>query len=455
MPAIELLLIFLVFPILIWSIFTRRARPRWMDFLPLLSVVLAVVDYRLEANPWRMYPAYALVGLVFIFTLPRLLRPSREPAKHPVWSFIGAFLGLFLFVIAAALPVLVPMKTVTPSGPLPVGTVTYVWDDPARIDPYAPEPGQARRLVVQFWYPQEKEAPAGAVSGAQPIYPVVVFSHGGFGLRLSNISTYRELASRGYIVASLDHTYQSIATIVPGSGVILASPEYQALLQGALDGDSEADAGMRQALEIRVADVRFVLDRLERLNQDPASSILSGRLDLARVGLFGHSLGGATAAQVCRVDSRCKAMLDIDGTISGDVTGIDAAGQAQFVEAGFQQPVMFLNSGNLYNDPVYQPGYAPNRSAFDRAVLPAYNLVLAGAEHLNMTDLPLVVSPQLFPLLGERQAQAGSISPERSARIIGAYTAAFFDRYLKELPAPLLEGPSADYPEVTFEARNQ
>jgi predicted dienelactone hydrolase len=82
-----------------------------------------------------------------------------------------------------------------------------------------------------------------------------------------------------------------------------------------------------------IADIAFVLDRLERLNSSDASGKFAGRLDMSRVGIFGHSFGGATAAQFCHEDSRCKAGVDVDGTPHGSV-----------IQAGINRPFLFLLS---------------------------------------------------------------------------------------------------------------
>jgi hypothetical protein len=63
-------------------------------------------------------------------------------------------------------------------------------------------------------------------------------------------------------------------------------------------------ATIRRAFAVRVADVRFVLDRLERWQR---RGPFAGRLDLGRVGMVGHSLGGATAAGTMLVNRRLRA----------------------------------------------------------------------------------------------------------------------------------------------------
>ena len=50
---------------------------------------------------------------------------------------------------------------------------------------------------------------------------MLLFSHGFSGLRMQNTAQFEELASHGYVVASVDHTYDSVITIMPDSRAIL------------------------------------------------------------------------------------------------------------------------------------------------------------------------------------------------------------------------------------------
>src|SRR5258708_16709476 len=113
---------------------------------------------------------------------------------------------------------------------------------------------------------------------------------------------------------------------------------------------------MSKLLMAWTTDIAFVLDRLELLNTSDSSGKFTGRLDLTRVGVFGHSFGGATAAQFCHDDSRCKAGIDVDGQPFGSV-----------IQAGLHQPFMFLLSGHgNSSDPVTRQIQANIQSIYDR-----------------------------------------------------------------------------------------
>src|SRR6185436_16101631 len=67
------------------------------------------------------------------------------------------------------------------------------------------------------------------------------------------------------------------------------------------------------ALRRWVDDLKLVLDRLPQLKSSTAAGRLARRLDLGRLGVFGHSMGGVTAGQLCDEDRRCRAGLNLDG----------------------------------------------------------------------------------------------------------------------------------------------
>ena len=76
-------------------------------------------------------------------------------------------------------------------------------------------------------------------------------------------------------------------------------------------------AALQRLIDIRAADTSFALDELSRLARIAPSSPLAGHLDLDHVGIAGHSLGGATAAQVMAGDRRFKVGVDLDGKLFG------------------------------------------------------------------------------------------------------------------------------------------
>jgi predicted dienelactone hydrolase len=195
--------------------------------------------------------------------------------------------------------------------------------------------------------------------------PVVLFSHGlGFTAAL-NTALHEELASRGYIVAGIDHTFDGPVEF-PDGRVEVQPP--------GLPIDDLLH-------EVRAADLRFVVDQLTALaaghNPDAEHRLLprglGGILDLTRVGAFGHSLGGPTVIRAMDRDRRIAAGAALDGTLRGPV--------------GFERP--FLMMGNQHERRVEDPDWA---AFYDQLRGPRLHLVIDGARHPDLTDITVFKS---------------------------------------------------------------
>src|ERR1700682_6520514 len=138
-----------------------------------------------------------------------------------------------------------------------------------------------------------------------------------------------DLASHGYVVVGFDAPYRSFVVMFPDGREIARAPQNNADMVSGSEQEQRANKRVRAWS----ADMGFALDQLERLNTSDPSGRFLRRLDMQRVGVFGHSLGGATALQFCHDDSRCKAGIDVDGAPLGSV-----------VADGVTQPFMFLLS---------------------------------------------------------------------------------------------------------------
>lgn len=196
-------------------------------------------------------------------------------------------------------------------------------------------------------------------------------------------------------------------------------------------------AVLNQLLTVWVGDVRFVMDQLAVLNGS-ASDRFSGRLDLQRIGVFGHSFGGATALEECHLDSRCKAALDIDGSPFGNVIG-----------AGLKQPAMFImHDGFKPGCDSCEPDSRDVDAILRESTARGYEVVLKGPQHMNFRDLAMLFAPVMRPL-----GLTGPIDGRRGLRITGDYTLAFFDHILNGADEPRLRGPSPAYPEATIASR--
>ena len=176
---------------------------------------------------------------------------------------------------------------------------------------------------------QTHATPGVPIAGRPSRFPLLLFAPSWTGRRNQNTVQAEELASHGFIVVGIDHPYCTDLTIFPdGRRAHSTLPEFMDW-----SSDETVAACVRDAnaqLSLRTADARFVLDEIERLNRNDPDGLFTGRLDTERVGIFGHSFGGAVAAEACRTDARFKAGANYDGLLFGDV-----------LEQGIGKPFLF------------------------------------------------------------------------------------------------------------------
>lgn len=282
--------------------------------------------------------------------------------------------------------------------------------------------GSYREVPVHFYYPDNADL-------ADHSLPLVIFSHGAFGYYQSNSSTYMELASHGYVVASLDHPYHSFFTHDTDGRLITVDPEFfqTAMYVGGNDNEmSEEDVWeiTSKWMEIREADMNFVIDELENNNYDQEWGRL---MDTSRIGLMGHSLGGATAVTVGR-RSDISAVIDIDGTMLGEQTGVED-GMPAVNEERYTTPLLAIDNDEHHNSRIEarETGYVYSNNVILDNADEGYSTYFRGAAHMDLTDLPLF-SPVLAGMLN---ASDSSVDHEECIDTLNRIVLEFFDCYLK------------------------
>ena len=225
-----------------------------------------------------------LAGLLLISLVQILLVKKKGVKDKPFrkWKVLFAALGANIYLFIGLLPAIIfpPYEEPAVTGEYEVVTESRSYIDESREETYR-STGEKRQVNVTFWYPKD----------ADETYPLVVFSHGFSGISYSNVSTYMELASHGYVVCSVDHSFQSFYTADAEGKVTIADngymQEYSELANSDFDDRFEIYA---KWMDIRVADLNFVIDSILGSRYG-----VHGLVDAEPIGVFGHSLGGAAA----------------------------------------------------------------------------------------------------------------------------------------------------------------
>lgn len=460
LTILEILLILTNIPVLIWALLPVKRVPRFLDFMPLASVMILILHLFIDNEPVRLrfIPIYIFTITMFLITIKKLFKHNPNQPKRRVYAAMGRVFGLMVLAICIMFPTIVlPFYSLPePTGSFNVGTVVSDFTDENRVETFSEEAGKLRKIAVQFWYPTDRtgsellyDISSAPVSASQQSYPVLIFSHGAFGMRMSNASTFRELASHGYIVASVDHTYHSFYTAFANGENVIVNTEFINSAMNAQSGKLSLDEEFRVShewLDLRTADIELVIDCLKAGALEGSSELLNGHMDLTKIGLFGHSLGGATAAQVARERDEVIAAIVIDGTMIGDIAGIGSYNKEIITNESFTKPLMLMNNSSFLQQEAKDTSYLPNINAFLHTTAAAYSLTIKNSGHLNFTDLPRI-SPFLSGILG-----VGTVDSYECIKIMNDYSLAFFDKHVKGQSSPLLQDIESN-DKVEFEKR--
>ena len=360
----------------------------------------------------------------------------------------------------------------TPAGPFAVGRTTFDWVDSRATDELARTAGARREVFAWVWYPAARSTDAtvveylpaswrvvntrnsgvlmsrfltrdlsqvhahslsdAALAPTMGSLPVVILRAGGGALTTSFTTLAEDLASRGYVVVGFDAPYLTSFVVLSGGRVLLrpAANDLEA------SSPAERIRLAERLLQVWCADTGFVLDQLQALNASDPSGRFTSRLDLQRVGVMGHSFGGATAAEFCHHDIRCKVGIDLDGMLFGSV-----------VQSGLHQPFMFVLSDQDASAPEDVRALAAIQSVYDRLAPDSRLMIkILGTNHFSFSDQILIKSHILLRLL--HAIHVLPMPGRHGLAITADYVGTFFDVHLRGQPATRLQALGQKYPEA-------
>lgn len=420
-----------------WGV-ARSRLPVALGVSSFVALGLAAVTLVAKGLHWQLVPWQLVATACAVAASLRWWRPAHSRRWNRVLGRLGLLAGLIvggvglLFVAVPVLP--------RPAGNHLVGSEVFRWTDPQRAEVLTADPQDRREVVAQAWYPTEvsqgqrvpyfeaqDRLPAmidiypswffndfrqvdthaimsPAISDERATWPVLLFSPGWGSSREDYTGLCTDLASRGYVVVALSHPYESAVTVLASGQVV-----------GQSGNASIFGASMADMSEIRAADSSFVLDQLTELARIEPTSPLAGHLDLQRVGMIGHSLGGATAVEVISTDARFRVGVNIDGVITDSLAS-----------TSLDRPFLWLQSDSKPAD-----HYVQVRDELMGGLRQGGDvIVIGGSVHESFTDAEFYFSAIGRRLLGDGVGpeQANDITRE-TADVISAFV------------APALDGP--------------
>ena len=453
----------------VWWVFARRQMRAALHRWSLTVGALAAIEVLVQGPTWQQSGWQLLAGLTAASALWRMRHPGSSGRSDRAGRWARGVHRTVLVATVLTCGVLAQFALVpslpTPTGTFHVGSQVFTWADPTRPETQTARAGDVREVVAQAWYPTDvttgrptKYIGAGTdnrlmaglppgffhrydahtvthandrvpVSAARSQWPVLLFSPGLGVARQSYTALCTELASRGYVVVAMSHPYESPVTRL-ADGRHAAPRPYT----------PTGPTGLSQVahlVDIRAADSRFVLNQLEDLTTTDPGSPLAGHLDVAHVGIFGHSLGGATAVKAIATDERFRAGANLDGRLFGTVPAL-------------HRPFLWVQSGGSTADTSEHTATHRTRDQLlDRLAAGGALITVTDTLHMSFSDGPAYLTPLGRHLVGNLAAAGiGSASATETARTTADLVTSVMGPALHGPRHGTLAGVAARHPDV-------
>lgn len=416
-----------------WTL--RRIGANAVEFAAfLIMVLLPGIDFSFRFKGLIILLIIRLAISLIIWLICR----KNEKIKGNPFKILSAVLSMIL-IFTALVPAFIfkDYKGRPLTGKYEVLQEDVILIDRARVEEFEND-GSFREIPAHIYYP------AGCESLEAKSLPLVIFSHGAFGYYQSNFSTYAELVSNGYVVVSLDHPYHAFFTKDSSGRTVTVDPEFisTAMEVGGKDvSESEIYPITSEWMKLRTDDMNFVVDSFIKAgetgdfddswffkgNEKEKTADIISSINTKKIGLMGHSLGGATAVSVGRRED-ISAIIDLDGTMLGEETGVTDDGILLVNDEPYNNPILSIDNDEHHRQRIEckKSGTVyPNNVIIEKA-RDGYETYIAGSDHMNFTDLPLF-APSLAKMLG-----TGDIDPEECIDRINSLVLDFFNYSLKD-----------------------
>jgi len=437
-------------------------------FLLVGMVGILVAHILLEGPRWQMNPIY-LINIVVIACLLKEWRYFKGNSLRSITS--GVFLFLMIGMGCLLSNILPIFDFPVPTGSHHVGS-QYLHLTSNEEEYITNELGDKRELIVKVWYPAEvtdenrepylndgeriglatkyglppntfnyldKVKTNTFISPAFSIgkFPILIFSHGYYSNATGYFALIEEIVSHGYIVLNLNHTYESVGSLFPSGQIKLYDVEYDRkhnneemgkMIWEAMEGFKKETTkeGKKQAIKSTVEnyfaaeithrwakDIKLILKQIPKWE---TSTFFSNHIDIAKIGIFGHSQGGAAAGQALLDQKEISAGVNIDGTQWGNM-----------IDTFYSKPFLWLSSDWPEEHPNFNELIYQNRGTSD-----FFTAKIKKSGHSNFMDIPFVIN---LPMINE----AGDIQPKKAIHITSKLVIEFFNKYLKNEEVDLIE----------------
>ncbi|MBV1757172.1 MAG: alpha/beta hydrolase [Dethiosulfatibacter sp.] len=380
-----------------------------------LLAVLPVIDWSM-----RYYALATLLLVLAIIGTIRLIYGTEDKRRYSAKYIILKAIGMMVLFFVVTLPAIAfpQNKTIIDvTGDYQTLTKTYMYIDDSRLESHG-NTEKNRKLNVQMWYPDN--------AGGK--YPLIVFSHGGLGIKSSNESLYKELASHGYVVCSIDHTYHSFYTTDDDGKTTWVDLGYMKELFSE-DPNSNIELSYeyyQKWMSVRTKDIDFVIDSVILESENNNADFVYTLIDTTKIGAMGHSLGGSAALGIARIRDDVSAVIALESPFMCDIESLEND-QFNFTDANYPVPVLNVYSDSAWNILSERPQYKANYDMLTDDNPTSFNVHINGVGHLGLTDFALT-SPLLTRFLDGQQSINEA---EDVLTIINKMCLDFFDSYLK------------------------